>query len=78
MLGVERELDPAGAGSEVAGELVAGVDGRRRVAELVDDDVAAVGIGRQDDLVDGPRRGRRAERDSAGRNGRSRILRAGG
>jgi len=49
----KRELDATRPGPEVAGLLVAGVDGGRRVRELVDDDEARVGLIGQDDLVDG-------------------------
>src|SRR4051812_14612275 len=38
VLGPERELDTRGTGPEIAGLLIASVDGRGRVGELVDDD----------------------------------------
>ena len=50
------KLHPGRAGPEIARLLVARVDGGRRVGELVDDDEAGVGLVRQDDLVDRPRR----------------------
>ena len=72
MLRVERELDPPGAGPEIAGQLVAGVDGARRRRGT-----RRRRCGRRR----GPRAGRPGRRpaartarraDSAGRNGRSR------